>query len=359
VPMVTVFGLDLSTVTVSELLHAAPRFEVQVVLAIGQSIFWFLAIRLGAAGISAIVQTWPEKTRKQWTKMNQATFKKSFFVDFDEQGAYIFACAFIVILLQHAIGGSLCVPSVLGILPGIAPVLARHGGLCEVGWEVQDYLSRWWDIIFGGPEGRARQPAAIMILMTLHHAMGTCLVVPMNVYFGSNPLYHEMIFLLQAAAFGAMGLQQYGYTLDISKRGDLVTMKILVTITAAIMLYSRCFRYLYVAYGLCQLLKAEGGNMYYAGLAVCVMMGVLNIIFLLDAVTKAVKFLSKSMPAYSKLGLKKQLTTLELQELDDLAADALSATTPAGSVLSRGRKEWAKVRGLHKMGLLKAPKKTQ
>jgi hypothetical protein len=38
----------------------------------------------------------------------------------------------------------------------------------------------------------------------------------MNMYFNNNSHYHEFVFLLQFATFIALGLQNYGYTLDIT-----------------------------------------------------------------------------------------------------------------------------------------------
>jgi len=346
-------GLDLTSVTAAELLACAPRLEVQLVEAFLQAVFWYLTIRFGAKVVEAWTCSWSASTLARWTRMNQVTFKKSFMVDFDEADTFRFACAFVVILLQHGVGGGLCLPAVFGLLPALAPTLACHGALCEVGWEVQDYIVRWCDILFGGPAGKARQPVPVMIIMTLHHAMGTLLVVPMNLHFRDNAYYHELVFLLQAAAVGAMGLQQYGYTLDIRKTRDLITMKILVSTTAVLMLWSRLFRYCYVVYCLLVTLWAEGGNLFHLALLVAVMMGLLNLLFVNDAIGKFVKFMFKSTPVLRKQLSNRQLTREDLSELSELSHDALSAGIPQQFRLSKAKKEWAKLRGLHRLGLLK------
>jgi len=350
-------GDGLLGVTRAELLAAAPRLKVQLVLVAIQAVFWFFAIRFGSKIVEKWVGTWSEKTRAKWTKMNQVTFKKSFMVDFDEPGTFKFACAFLVILAQHGVGGLLCVPSVLGVMPALASTLACHGALCEAGWEVQDYASRWYDIVLGGPEGRARQPVPVMVIMTFHHAMGTLLVVPMNTYYHDAPEYHELVFLLQAAAVGAMGLQQYGYTLDISKTKDLVMMKVSVCLTAAIMFWSRLFRYWYVVYCLLSMLRTEapGSKMYYGAFMVSVMMGLLNMLFISDAMGKFTKFMIKSTPALKKQLSKRSLTKEDLDELDEIAQDALTVGIPQAFRLTKAKKQWAKIRGLQKMGLLKTP----
>jgi hypothetical protein len=348
-------GAGLLGVTGAELLAAAPRLEVQLALAAVQAIFWFFTMRLGTPFVVEWANTWSEATRARWTTMNQATFKKSYMIDFDEAGAFTFACTFLVILTQHAMGGVLCLPSVLGVLPALASTLACHGALCEAGWEIQDYLSRWYDFVFGGPEGRARQPVPILILTTLHHAMGTLLVVPMNTYFHDSPEYHELVFLLQAAAVGALGLQQYGFTLDISKTKDLIMMKITVSLTLVIMLWSRLFRYWYVVYRLLSMLQTEapGSKIYYGAFMVSVMMGMLNVLMLLDAVGKFTKFIVKSTPALEKKLSKRSLSTEDLSELDAVAQEALTVGFPQAFRLTKARKQWAKIRGLKNMGLLK------
>merc|ERR1719384_2846853 len=148
-------------------------------------------------------------------------------IKLDRDEVFTLCCEFMVILMQHGVGGALCIPSLLGMLPGWASSLACHGALGEVGYEVQDTVERLYDRLFGGPAGKARQQTVILILLGVHHAMGMLLVVPMNLYFGDNVYYHELVFLLQFAAFTACALQQFGYTLDVNTTRGLITMKII------------------------------------------------------------------------------------------------------------------------------------
>ena len=78
------------------------------------------------------------------------TFKNSFFIIFDsKEEACVFACSFLAILIQHGVGGALCMPSTLGAVGRGAWALACHGALCEAGWELQDLATRITQVICG------------------------------------------------------------------------------------------------------------------------------------------------------------------------------------------------------------------
>ena len=152
----------------------------------------------------------------------------------------VFATAFISILIQHGVGGAMCVPSITGWLPAsVAAPLARHGAMCELGWEVQDTLIRMGQIFFGGEAGRKMNPTPLLVIFFIHHCTAMGMVIPMNLcvppalslslslsllhperpllgrFYGDSVLYHEMVFLLEGAAFVAMGMQNFGCTSDI------------------------------------------------------------------------------------------------------------------------------------------------
>merc|ERR1712224_821883 len=48
---------------------------------------------------------------------------------------------------QHFLGGMLCIPAIFGcgFSRETALLLARHGALIELGWEIQDTVERLWD----------------------------------------------------------------------------------------------------------------------------------------------------------------------------------------------------------------------
>ena len=123
-------------------------------------------------------------------------------------------------------------PSAFGIgLPeNFATALAGHAGLSEMGWEVQDVISRTYEIIFGGEIGRKLNPISLMLTIVAHHSAACTAVIPMNLYYPTNRWWHEGFCIVQFGSFVLLLLQQYGYTLDVDTRDGLKKMKIAISI---------------------------------------------------------------------------------------------------------------------------------
>ena len=188
--------------SLSALISCDAKLETQLTLAALQAVFWYVAIaiiaKLGAFYVKK--QPWCQ----QWTTLNRSTFKKAFFVDFKtDPEAFDFACLFLGIIVQHAVGGLLCAPAVFGIgSTAVATTLACHGALCEVGWEIQgtpllaptwpwrhampngrlrraaDVVSRAYQVIFGGPAGKEKNPTPLLVILAIHHTMGLSMAIP-------------------------------------------------------------------------------------------------------------------------------------------------------------------------------------
>ena len=78
--------------------------------------------------------------------------------------------------------------------------------------------------------------------------MGLLVVVPANLLYGDNPLYHEGIFWLEAGTVFAILSQQYGFTLNVkSNLGDLLQMNVLVVLSLFVQVYCRFYKYLVVS----------------------------------------------------------------------------------------------------------------
>ena len=258
--------------TFDQLKQCSPTWNTQITLLFVQAAFWYTFI---AVFTSVVVKPYVKSRPwcQQWTELNRKTFKASFFVDFKtDEEAFNFAALFISILIQHGVGGLMCVPSITGWLPAsVAAPLARHGAMCELGWEVQDTFIRVCQILFGGAAGRAMNPTPLLVILAIHHCTAMGMVMPMNMYYGDSTLYHEMVFLLEGAAFVAMGLQNFGraapnepqqrraaplqravslrrYTLNVKSAWGLLQMKFAVTTVLLTMMWSRCLRFLYVGY---------------------------------------------------------------------------------------------------------------
>ena len=336
-------------ITLSALLNCEPRLEVQLALWVIMAIFWCTFISV----FKEVVVKPYVKSRpwcEQWTALNKATFAKSFFINFDDKGAFEFACLFAAILAQHGVGGLMCVPSLLGIgSTTLGASLACHGALCEAGWELQDICTHIYEIAFGGPEGRKKNPTPLLVLLGVHHAMGQGLIVPMNLYYSQNVYYHEFVFLLQFAAFIAMGLQNIGYTLDVHTAAGLTKMKVLVVITWVTLIYSRGVRYAMVGYQLMATFRADGAtHMLYAGGTVLGLMGLLNTLMILDGTAKLAKFL----PMHH-----------EEEGVHDVATEVHGAMSarhrhPASLTFkTKPHTEWVKVKAAVKLGAFKGAKK--
>jgi hypothetical protein len=313
--------------TVGDLLACAPDLNTQLCLLVIQATIWFLFIPWFA-------KTFAEPYLKahpmceQWTDLSQATFKASFGVDFNKPEAFKFGCIFIAILVQHGLGGLLCVPAVTGIpalSASLAATLARHGALCEAGWELQDGLYRIYQVLFGGEEGKAMNPVPLRVIIFIHHAMGMSLVVPMNIYYSDNYWYFYLVLLLQLAAFVAMFIQNYGFTLDITTQKGLCQMKVAVTVVFVVMWFSRGIGYAYVIYKLLCAFWATNIHFFIVGCAVAFLMSLLNMLFIVDCSGKFKKFIFMKI---SEEEMKKK--PLALKRKMSYQAFAATGSTPTG-----------------------------
>lgn len=347
---------------INDLINCAPKLEIQLIELAIQGIFWFVFIQFMTTYVFIPMMS-KSPVKKQWTLLNQKSFKESLMIEFDEEGAFNMACLFLGILCQHGVGGSLCIPSVFSlsfISASTATTLACHGALCEAGWEIQDTVTRIYQLLFTGEDGKKNNPIPLLVILFFHHFMGLMMVIPMNLVGRDNKYYHEGVFLLQFAALVAMGLQQYGYTLNIETTSGLIMMKINVTVCFIIMWYSRAIRYGYVVYRIVIFLRDISTLMYVGGICAAAAMSLVNVLFCLDVTKKFVKFiqvpvslLDEKDPAKRQRNIKHVKRTTV-----DLYAALSSRRHPKSITLTKSRKEWAKVRGaVHMMGAMKELKK--
>jgi len=179
-----------------DLLAAAPNLPTQLSLAALNAVVWYVVITLATW---LLMRTFRSKPwRKRWLAMHKQTAEKAYMIVLDsDEAIYEMACAFLGVLSQHLVGGLLCLPSALGYSTELAFTLARHGTLCEVGWEVQDVVVRVWQCTASGAAGRAKNPAGLVLILVLHHTMAMSLAIPMNLWYPRNHYVHEAVCLLQ------------------------------------------------------------------------------------------------------------------------------------------------------------------
>lgn len=289
--------------SVCDVLFCAPDLDVQLVSAVAHALLWALMIRVVLPPLFIrYIRGMAQKT--QFLKRFRSFCKANYFYDLgnDEQDQIEFAAEFQGIILQHGVSGFLALPSALGFgayLPvGVASAMARQGGLCEVGWEVQDTLARLLQLVFGGQRGRAKNPPVLLIFLVLHHSCALSLVLPLNVHYPDDTDYHEGIMLLQIAAFFAFSAQMFSWTLDIKTQKGLSQMKIAVFLSWATIMWSRALRYAFVWYKLFGKFMAEE-DPFLRNMAVAPIIGMslVNIPIVLDNTRKLWKFSKMSLKA--------------------------------------------------------------
>jgi hypothetical protein len=180
----------------------------------------------------------------------------------------------------------------------VACALVRHGALCEAGWEFQDILQRAWQVKFSGEDGKAKNPPSLLAAVILHHTLGLCMVIPMNLAYGCHPCYHEIVFLLQGAAFFAMLMQNYGFTLDVRTSAGLRQMRLCANSVFLVLCWSRLYRYWAIGYQMMCTFYADGNTVIFsmAGPGL-VLMGIFNAVIVGDAFGKCLKgFMRMRLP---------------------------------------------------------------
>ena len=280
-----------------DLLMASPRLEVQITLAILHTIFWYYIINriFYPLVIRAICGL---KCKKQFIDFNRQSFKKLMLWDIGEiEEEQIETIASIdAVVLQHLFGGLLCLPSALGLSsylpPGVASAMACHGGLSEIGYEVEDMMVRFYEVIFGGEKGRRKNPPTVIFGLLSHHSAACCLVIPCNIFYRDNTFVHEAICLLQLAAFGAFYLQQYGYTLNVKIQEELTKMKMSVALSLAVIIWTRIIRYgMLWNIIIMQILEDENWVMLKCCIPPLILLTFFNVGVLIDASAKFIKFM--------------------------------------------------------------------
>mmetsp|Transcript_3444 Transcript_3444/g.10695 ORF Transcript_3444/g.10695 Transcript_3444/m.10695 type:complete len:339 (+) Transcript_3444:67-1083(+) len=327
-------------ISIQGLLRSEASLETQLALAVIWGLVWYVALeKLNKFVVQPFILSRP--WQEQWTELNKKTFKASFMVEFDSRAElFNFACLFQAIMVQHLVGGALCLPALLGMTGPLVSTLACHGALCEAGWELQDAVVRTYQVVLGGAAGRAKNPTGMLVILGLHHTMGLGMVIPMNILHGDNPWYHEFVFLLQSAAAIAMLCQSYGYTLDVKTAQGLRQMKRCVTVTLITIVWSRVLRFAFVGFKLVGALRAGGAPAaLYGGCLVLCTMGLINFLFTADAVGKFAKF------------MRMKHTDDEVLEVARCASS--SFLNDSVVLLTRSQKSWAKVRGAVHLGAVR------
>ena len=285
-------------IKIEEILLCYPKLEVQIILVVFYSLFWMITLPL----LSNLFKTYIDKQswKEQWITLSKINFKKALFIDYEKrEDAYEMARMFLVVIIQHSLGGLLSsfsllsddVISKINLTRDVTNALACHGALSETGYELQEYLIRIHEHIFT-KEGRKRSPMPLLILMSIHHFTGIFLIIPYNIKFRDSGVYHEIIFLLQFAAGITLIFQNYGYIINVEEKGGLKRMRIVSFIVFLTVFWSRIARFGYLAYRFITLSINQESFIFNTIMILSVFsLSTINLIFFIDSCKRLMKFL--------------------------------------------------------------------
>ena len=310
--------------SLNDIIFAAPKLEAQLVLAVIYTIVWYILINhvfvpIGNSFISKL------ESKKRFIHFNRESFKKMIKWDIgnDEEEQIIAISRIDAAMVQHLIGGILLIPSAFRLghfLPdGVATALASHGGLSEMGWEIQDLIFRSAEIIFGGERGLKLNPPSLMLTLLAHHSAACSAVIPMNIFYPNNHLWHEGFCIVQLGSFVLLFLQQYGYTLDVQTKDGLSKMKTAISISFFTCLWTRVVRYTWILKLMYDGFSEDGSWwLIRIGCVPSILLSIFNIVVMKDAWQKFVKFVSMDIKNRSQRNI--QETIKKLGSIKDLTS---------------------------------------
>lgn len=275
-----------------ELLECGPSLPVQLTLAALHTLMW------GVTLVSITHALIPVVKRQRWVghfvAIQQRILADQFGIHLTFDDTVYGACNLMSACLEHAVGALLCLPSqlpALGISTGLSQALARHGALCEVGYELSDVIVRGYDFLFIHG-GRARQPPTLLALVVIHHFAGLSTILPLNILLPNSAVVHACTFALQFAALAALVAQYYGYALDVKVPRELMQMKVVSTGLVALMVYTRMYFFVRITIAIFQELRhVAPPSVLLLALGSATTMAVFNVIVVGDSIKKAAKFL--------------------------------------------------------------------
>lgn len=276
-------------------LTSETTLQAQCLEAVILSPLVFVALRLVQAYVHKVVANKPYIPNV--ISLQQRSAKKMANVDLDDEAALVFWEKFWGVGLQHGVGGVLCIPAVFA-LPicsnETACMLARHGALVEVAWEIGDVCQRAYELLFGGQVGKDRNPPSILALLAIHHSMSIALVIPMNITYPHLLPYFELVFILQFVAALAILIGQYSMTLAVDKPFELAQMFYLSCLNFCAMIISRLVYYWWPVLSILATFWADGRTAFFGvGFVVGVLlMPLIGLLFAVDGNAKVQKFRS-------------------------------------------------------------------
>lgn len=160
------------------------------------------------------------------------------------------------VIMQHIIGGILCVPAILGnasflkVYPDDAISFACLGILSELGWEISD-IFLWLYKRYYCKDGRKKVPGVLVAILLMHHSLTTILGIPVILHYRNYYALHWLCFDLQVAGAVALICGEYTKFLDVSKPLQLKQFQVLSFVALIILVWTRGFHWMYLFYDFC------------------------------------------------------------------------------------------------------------
>lgn len=262
---------------------------------------WFLIFQLVPPIVGSYV--WDKKwlhtaVRRDYTHMKKAYDRVGY-----DMGGEDATIAHIIKLwparaltnVQHAVGGLLCLPAVLGIVDvRTAAALVCLGTLSEAGWEIQDTLNRIY-VRITHPKGKALQPNRIFMVLAVHHVFATGFGIPMLLHYRDLHAFHVMVFMMQGAAGLAGVVFEYTKLLDVTQKPQLHEFTVLTCLACGVMVWTRGIHWCYSAVQILAAWWADGSYTFLAlGVPALLAFGAFNWFYCITPfVQRSAKFVQK------------------------------------------------------------------
>lgn len=145
-----------------DVLYAAPTLEAQLLAALFHALLSFFWVMYVCPSVWRPILA-NMRSREHYLAQNKRLLAKVFMIELndtpsDKRALFEYALLIPGVLVQHAVGGFLCLPACLGGLglpKEVVTAMVCHGGLSEVGLELQDALYRIKQILFDGDIGKS------------------------------------------------------------------------------------------------------------------------------------------------------------------------------------------------------------
>ena len=149
-----------------------------------------------------------------------------------------------LVMFQHLMSGILCIPSLLGRGdPSLAASLAANGLLCEMGYELFDFVKIFYTRLRYGKE---KMPNVMIFGLTAHHSLACSLSIPMILRYRDWKVIHWICFNMAGMPGVTMPMVEYAKTLDITKPNDLAKFKVVNFVLFLLFLWTRGLHWVYL-----------------------------------------------------------------------------------------------------------------